>query len=472
MKILPVIFSGGSGTRLWPISRSDYPKQLQRLVGNTSLLQQTAQRLSAESDVMAPIIVCGENQRFLVAEQLREVNIKPTQIILEPVPRSTAPALAIPALWAKAPSDTVLVAMPADHFIADSDAFNKAIRQAARLAMLGKLMTLGVKPTSAHTGFGYIEQGAALPEDGQAFKAKTFKEKPDATTAKGYLEAGNFLWNAGIFVFRADLYLKELELLQPKIVAACRKAIELSKTDLDFLRLDKESFETSPSLSVDYAVMEKSTNVGVLPVSFWWSDIGGWPALWEIGDKDARQNVIKGDVISKDTSGSYVQGDRRLVATIGLTDMIVVDTADALLVATKNRADEVKDIVAHIKKNGRSECKEHLEVWRPWGSYERLNDGPRFQVKKITVKPEAKLSLQKHHHRAEHWVVVSGTAKVQIGEETKLLGPDESVYIPLGTVHRLENPGRVPLHLIEVQSGDYLGEDDIVRLEDIYSRAN
>ena len=472
MKILPVILSGGSGTRLWPVSRSDYPKQLQRLVGNASLLQQTAERLSAEGDVLAPIIVCGENQRFLVAEQLREDKIKPTLIVLEPSPRSTAPALAVPALWVKEPSDTVLVAMPADHYIADKDAFAQAILQAARLAMKGNLMTLGVKPTQPQTGFGYIEQGSPLPEDPQAYGVKKFKEKPDEATAKTYLEAGNFLWNAGIFVFRADLYLTELTKFHPAIVAACRKALELSKTDMDFFRLDKEAFEKSPDISIDYAVMETSDKVGVLPVSFPWSDIGGWPALWAVGEKDAQENVVKGDVILKDTVRSYIRGDKHLIATIGLTDMIVVDTPDALFVATKDKADQVKDIVAQIKKSGRSESKEHLQVWRPWGSYEQLSQGARFQVKKIVVKPGGKLSLQKHHHRAEHWIVVSGTAKVQCGEETRILSPNESIYIPLGTLHRLENSGRISLELIEVQSGDYLGEDDIVRIEDIYSRTN
>ncbi len=471
MKILPIILSGGSGTRLWPASRSDYPKQLQRLVGKFSLLQQTAQRLSADEEILSPVVICGENQRFLVAEQLREAGIKPSVIILEPCPRSTAPAIAVAALWTKAPSDTVLLAMPADHFIPDSQGFADAVRKAAQLAAKGNLMTLGIRPTCAHTGFGYIEQGEPLREDSGAFAAKQFKEKPDEATARAYVESKNFHWNAGIFVFRADVYLKELNTFQPEIHSACRKALECGKEDMDFLRLDKEAFETSPDISIDYAVMEKSRNVAVLPVSFSWSDVGGWPALWEIGDKDDEDNVVEGDVMLKDTTSSYIRADRRLIAAIGLKDMIVVDTADALLVATKDKADKVKDVVAQIKKKNRSECKEHLEVWRPWGSYERLSNGPRFQVKKIMVKPGGKLSLQKHHHRAEHWIVVSGTAKVRCGDQEKLMSADESIYIPLGTVHRLENPGLVPLHLIEVQSGDYLGEDDIIRLEDIYSRA-
>ncbi|MDD4615857.1 MAG: mannose-1-phosphate guanylyltransferase/mannose-6-phosphate isomerase [Alphaproteobacteria bacterium] len=471
MKILPVILSGGSGTRLWPVSRSDYPKQLQRFLGKFSFLQQTARRLKATEEIQSPLVICAENQRFLVAEQLREAGIKPSAIVLEPVPRSTAPALAVAALRAKSPADTVLLAMPADHLILDEDAFADAVNKAVSFALKGSLMTFGIKPTCPHTGFGYIELGQALAEATGAFAAKQFKEKPDLATAQAYVDSNNFLWNAGIFAFRADIYLDELGHYQPDIVTACQNALERGKEDMDFLRLDKEAFGKSPDISVDYAVMEKSRNVGVLPVSFAWSDVGGWSALWEIGQKDENGNVSEGDVILKETMHSYIRADRRLVAAIGLKDIVVVDTADALLVAAKDKADKVKEIVAHIKKEGRSECKEHLEVWRPWGSYQRLSQGPRFQVKLIVVKPGGKLSLQKHHHRAEHWIVVSGTAKVQCGNEIKLLAPNESTYIPLGAIHRLENPGLVPLHLIEVQSGDYLGEDDIERLEDIYSRA-
>lgn len=472
MQILPVILSGGAGTRLWPLSRSEFPKQLQALIGNISLLQQTAQRLPSRATILPPIVVCGESQRFLVAEQLRENNTPPTLIVLEPAPRSTAPALAIPALWVKDPLNTLLVAMPADHFIADSEAFQEAILKAAEEAERGTLMTLGVKPTRPHTGFGYIEQGPPLPGTSGAFVAKQFKEKPDEETAKTYVNAGTFLWNAGIFVFRADCYLTALSRFHPEIVTACKEALETSKNDLDFLRLGKEGFEKSPDISIDYAVMEKADNIGVLPVSFDWSDVGGWPALWQIGDKDAAGNVAIGDVLLKETTDSYIRADKRLVTTIGIQNMVVVDTSNALLVASMDKVDEVKAIVAQIKKDGRPEYKEHLRVWRPWGCYEQLNAGPRFQVKKITVKPGGKLSLQKHHHRAEHWIVVSGTAKVQREDDFQVLGPDESIYIPLGTRHRLENPGKVPLDLIEVQSGDYLGEDDIVRFDDIYSRIN
>lgn len=470
MKILPVILSGGSGTRLWPVSRTGYPKQLQPLHGEQSLLQQTAQRLSGAANVLPPLVICNAEQRFLVAEQLREIGMEPSLIVLEPVARSTAPAIAVAAHWATAPADTVLVIMPADHFIADLAAFNESIQQAAALAMKGNLMTLGITPTKPHTGFGYIERGEPLTDHPSAHAVAQFKEKPDATTAETYLKAGTFYWNSGIFIFRADQYLAELERLQPLIVAHSRTALKNGKTDLDFLRLEENAFAQCPSISVDYAVMEHATSVGVLPVSFGWSDIGGWPALWQIGEKDANGNVSKGDTILKDTKNSYVRSDERLVATIGLDRMVVVDTTDALLVATMDKADEVKDIVAHLKNANRSESATHARVWRPWGYYERLKAGDRFQVKQIMVKPGGQLSLQMHHHRAEHWVIVSGTAKVTCGDSVKLLGPNESTYIPIGEVHRLENPGLVPVYLIEVQSGEYLGEDDIVRLEDIYKR--
>lgn len=470
MRTLPVILSGGSGTRLWPVSRAGYPKQLQALHGKKSLLQQTVLRLNGAEGALSPLVVCNAEQRFLVAEQVRETDIEPSAIILEPVARSTAPAIAVAALSVEQPDQTVLVVMPADHYIADAAAFRQAIQKAARLAMLGKLMTLGIRPTSAHTGFGYIEQGASLAEEMDAYVVTQFKEKPDAATAEAYVNAGRYLWNSGIFIFRADCYLAEVARLQPAMLEACKEALRKGKADLDFLRLDEESFSRSPNISVDYAIMEGAQNVGVLPVSFDWSDIGGWPALWQIGEKDDNGNVIKGDVLLKDTKNSYIRSDNRLVSVIGLEDIVIVDTTDALLVASKKQVDEVKDIVAKLRSDNRSESDMHARVWRPWGYYEQIDAGSRFQVKQIMVKPGGKLSLQKHHHRAEHWVVVCGTAKVQCGEDVKLMGPNESVYIPLGTVHRLENPGLVPLFLVEVQSGDYLGEDDIVRLEDVYER--
>jgi mannose-1-phosphate guanylyltransferase/mannose-6-phosphate isomerase len=470
MQILPVILSGGSGTRLWPVSRTGYPKQLQALHGEKSLLQQTAMRLASMKGVLPPVILCNAEQRFLVAEQLREAEIEPGPVILEPVARSTAPAIAIAALHTPLPEETVMIVMPADHFIADHESFQQAVQKAAALAMTGKLMTMGIRPTFAHTGFGYIEQGKPLLENKDAFTVNRFKEKPDAKTAQSYVDAGTYLWNSGIFVLRADAYISELERLQPAIVGACREALAKSKTDLDFLRLHEASFAKAPDISIDYAVMEQARNVAVLPVSFEWNDIGGWPALWQIGEKDENGNVTKGDVVLKDTTNSYIRSDNRLVSVIGLDNVVVVDTSDALLVANKSRVDEVKDVVAQLKHDHRSEGDTHARVWRPWGYYEQLDSGHRFQVKQIMVKPGGKLSLQKHHHRAEHWIVVSGTAKVQCDDEIKLLGPNESIYIPLGSLHRLENPGLMPLFLIEVQSGDYLGEDDIVRFEDIYKR--
>ena len=471
MQIQPVILSGGSGTRLWPLSRAGYPKQLQELHGEGTLLQQAATRLADGEDFMAPLVVCNDDQRFLIAEQLREAGITPAMIVLEPVARSTGPALAVAALTAENPAQTVLVAMPADHFIENKAAFQAAIRQAAAAAMAGSLMTLGVKPAGPHTGYGYIETGAALAAAEGAYHVARFKEKPDAATAEAYLATGKYLWNSGIFVFRADVYLATLERLQPEMVAACRKALAQGKRDLDFLRLDGVAFARAPNLSIDYAVMEYADNAGVLPVDFGWSDVGGWGALWELGAKDSAGNVTNGDVMLHDVKNSYVRADKRLVTVLGLDNVVVVETADALLVADMRRVDEVKELVAQLRRKNRNEEHSHERVWRPWGFYEQLDRGDRFQVKQIMVKPGGQLSLQMHHHRAEHWVVVSGTAKVTVGADANLLGPNETAYIPIGVTHRLENPGIVPLYLIEVQSGDYLGEDDIVRLEDVYRRA-
>lgn len=471
MRILPVIFSGGAGTRLWPMSRASHPKQLQPLLGQESLLQQTAMRLPTGGEVLPPVIICNVEQRFLVAEQLREIGITPSLIVLEPVGRSTAPALAIPAIWGKDMDDLILVAMPSDHSITDTKAFQASVRAAAEAALTGKLMTLGIAPTKPHTGFGYIEKGEPLGAEGRAFHVTSFREKPDEETAKNYLASGQYLWNAGVFIFRANHFMDELDRLQPKMSEACREAYARGRKDLDFFVLDADAFARSPSLSIDYAVLEKSSEVGVVPASFDWSDVGGWEALWDIGAKTPDGNVCLGDVVTIDVKDSYLRSDGRLIAVLGLKDIVVVETPDALLVAQKSRVEEVKDIVAKLNKANRTESQTHQRVWRPWGFYEQLDEGERFQVKRIMVKPGAKLSLQMHHHRAEHWIVVSGTARVTCGDSVKLLAPNESTYIPLGEKHQLENPGMKPLHLIEVQSGDYLGEDDIVRLKDDYGRA-
>ncbi len=472
MKILPVILSGGSGTRLWPVSRSGYPKQLQPLHGQGTLLQQTGLRLAPGGEVLPPVVICNEEQRFIVAEQLREVGIAPSLIALEPAGRNTAPALAAAAVWVENPEQTIIVALPADHYIADSAAFRAAVDAAAPFAAAGRLMTFGVTPVTPHTGYGYIEKGEAIEEGGaKAFALAAFKEKPDAATAEKYLKDGLHLWNAGIFVFRADVFLRELEKLQPAMVASCRKAVAGGARDLDFLRLDKDAFLSAPSLSVDYALMEHTRHAGVVPVSFAWSDLGGWHSLWELGPPDARGNVFQGDVVTHDVRNSFARAEHRLVALLGLDNVTVVETADAILVADSRRTEQIREIVAQLKQQGRPEESSHRRVWRPWGYFEGLQKGEGFQVKLIMVKPGAKLSLQKHAHRAEHWIIVTGTARVTCNERVFDLGPNESADIPLGAVHRLENPGTAPLIVIEVQSGGYLGEDDIVRLEDTYNRA-
>lgn len=481
MIVQPVILCGGSGTRLWPLSREQYPKQLLCLNGEHTMLQATALRLGGlplfgSDSLAAAMLVGNEEYRFLMAEQLRQVDAETGGLLLEPCGRNTAPALTLAALLARAEGkDPVLVIMPADHVIQDEAAFRAAVAVAAPLADSGKLVTFGICPTAPETGYGYIRLGDALGES--ASQVAEFVEKPDAATAQAYLDSGRFLWNSGIFVIKASVWLEKIAQCRPDILVACDAAFAARQEDMDFVRPDKASFAACPSDSIDYAVMEPLTKAGanrgevvVVPLDARWSDVGAWSALWEIGDKDAAGNVLMGDVLTVDTKNSLVLADGRLVAMVGLSDVVVVETPDAILVADRNQIQKVKDIVGQLKSSLRTESHSHRKVYRPWGWYDSIDFGQRFQVKRIVVNPGGVLSLQMHHHRAEHWIVVSGTARVTKGEETFLVSENESTYIPLGTTHRLENPGKLPLEMIEVQSGSYLGEDDIVRFEDRYGR--
>ncbi len=464
--MIPVILSGGSGTRLWPLSREAYPKQFLPLVDDDSMLQATWRRVAPLASA-APLVVANEEHRFMVAEQLRQVGCTPAAILLEPVGRNTAPAIAVAALQATARGDDpLLLVLPSDHVITDADAFRQAVQMAATAAGEGKLVTFGIVPSGPETGYGYIRAAS-----GQGVRAVAqFVEKPDAATAAGYVASGDYFWNSGMFLFRASVYLAELERHQPAMLAACRAALDAATRDADFIRLDKTAFTACPSDSIDYAVMEKTTDAAVLPISVGWNDVGSWSALWDVAEQDGDGNAHHGDVLAQDCRNTLAWGSGRLLALLGLEDVVVVDTADAVLVAHKDRVQDVKGIVATLKANGRSEPSWHRKVYRPWGSYDSIDMGERFQVKRITVKPGAALSLQMHHHRAEHWIVVSGTGRITRGDEVLLLSENQSTYIPLGVKHRLENPGQVPLELIEVQSGSYLGEDDIVRFEDVYGR--
>ncbi len=468
--IVPVILSGGSGTRLWPLSRQLYPKQLLPLVGKDTMLQATLKRLEGIAGLAAPIVVCNEEHRFLVAEQLRQIGAQPEAILLEPAGRNTAPAVALAAastLQAREQGDDpVLLVLPADHVIRDTEAFHAAVATGAKLAAEGKLVTFGVVPDRPETGYGYIR--AAAREGAAA--VQQFVEKPDVALAQEYVSSGEYYWNSGMFMFRASRFIEELRTHRPEIVTQCVAAIAGAKADLDFIRVDQQAFEECPSDSIDYAVMENTAHAWVVPLDAGWSDVGSWASLHDACDADAAGNVAIGDVLLEDASNCYLYSESRLVAAVGLADCVVVETKDAVLVAPRDRVQEVKKLVDRLQADGRYETSLHREVFRPWGSYDSVDQGERFQVKRITVKPGAKLSLQMHHHRAEHWIVVKGTARVTAGDETFLLGENESTYIPMGTTHRLENPGKVPLHLIEVQSGSYLGEDDIVRFEDTYGR--
>jgi mannose-1-phosphate guanylyltransferase / mannose-6-phosphate isomerase len=463
--VLPIILSGGSGTRLWPLSRESYPKQFLPLVGEHSMLQATWLRAAPVAG-HAPIVVANEEHRFVAAEQLQQIGVKPQSILLEPKGRNTAPAIAVAALEAtRNGADPLLLVLPSDHVIRDEAAFQAAVHVAAAAAEQGKLVTFGIKPTAPETGYGYIKASA-----GNGVSAvERFVEKPDLATAQGYLASGEYYWNSGMFLFRASRYLEELHRFQPAIADACTKAWNAASRDADFTRLDKEAFAASPSDSIDYAVMEKTADAVVVPLDADWNDVGSWSALLEVSPQDAQGNAHHGDVIEIDCRNTYAYGSR-LIAMVGLQDVVVVETDDAVLVGHRERIQEVKQIVARIKASGRPEATWHRKVYRPWGAYDSIDNGQRFQVKRITVKPGATLSLQMHHHRAEHWIVVSGTAEVTRGEEVLLLTENQSTYIPLGVTHRLKNPGKLPLELIEVQSGSYLGEDDIVRFEDTYGR--
>ena len=468
MKVIPVILCGGAGTRLWPLSRELYPKQLLALVDDYSLLQNTVTRCAGHPDVTAPMLVCNEEHRFLVAEQLREIDEEASRIILEPEGRNTAPAVALAAHEAMKTDDgAILVVLPSDHVIHKTTLFLEALTTAIDLAKDDALVTFGVVPDKPETGYGYIKKGMAT---GAAFKVDKFVEKPDVATASDFLQSGLYCWNSGMFVFKASAYLKELAAQTPRIAEAMAKATANASADLDFTRVNAEAFKSSPSDSIDYAVMEHTADALVVPLDAGWSDIGSWDALWQISEKDEHNNTLVGDAVVHDVEGSLVWSESRLVSVVGLKDVIVVETADAVMVASQDQAQDVKSIVNHLKGSGRIERTFHQKVYRPWGYYEGLDAGPAFQVKRLGVNPGASLSLQLHHHRAEHWVVVSGVATVTVGEKVFDLNPNESCYIPLETLHRLQNLTEEPLEIIEVQSGSYLGEDDIVRFEDNYGR--
>ncbi|MCL1124690.1 mannose-1-phosphate guanylyltransferase/mannose-6-phosphate isomerase [Shewanella surugensis] len=477
-QILPIIIAGGVGSRLWPLSRQLYPKQCLSLLGDSSLLQTTLERLS-DLPHQAAIVICNENHRFLIAEQLREKNIPNNGIILEPTSRNTAPAIALGALHAlqlatlhpdkNTVKDPLLLVLPADHHIQDPKAFCLSIQKASPLAHEGNIVTFGILPTRAETGYGYIKAGAALKK-GLGFNVDGFTEKPELSTAEAYLNSKRYYWNSGIFLVKASVYLEELKHHQADMLTACQQAMNNAQTDLDFIRVKPSAFEACPNNSIDYAIMEKTTKAVVMPIHNTWSDIGNWSTLWEIADKDTAGNSLHGDVINLNSHDTFVHAENKLVTIIGLNDLVVVETKDAVLISKKDHVQQVKDIVQQLEDNNRPEYRQHREVFRPWGKYDLLDHGAHFQVKRLSVKPGGKLSTQMHHHRAEHWVVVSGTAKITNGNQQLLLTENQSTYIPIGTIHSLENPGKIPLEMIEVQSGTYLEEDDIIRFSDEYGR--
>ena len=469
--LLPVILSGGAGTRLWPLSRESYPKQLLPLTSDRTMLQETILRLSGMSGLGQPMVVCNDSHRFMVAEQVRQLDIVPDSIILEPCGRNTAPAVAIAAMQARSSgNDPLLLVLPADHLIRNVDSFHAVVEQGTALAEAGSLVTFGILPDAPETGYGYIRAAEQAIGESTAFAVAEFVEKPDLVTAQGYLESGKYYWNSGMFLFKASRYLEELENFCPDIFSACQTAFASLSADLDFLRLKESAFAASPSDSIDYAVMEKTSDAVVLPLDAGWNDVGAWSALWDVQPQDDNGNVVIGDVLTEGARDCYLHATNRMIAAVGIEDLVVVETADAVLVAQRDKVQDVKGIVQQLKEQQRPEALLHRRVNRPWGAYEGIDIGERFQVKRITVNPGASLSLQKHHHRAEHWVVVKGTAQVLCGDKELLLAENQSTYIPLGEVHRLANPGQIPLEMIEVQSGSYLGEDDIVRLQDNYGR--
>jgi mannose-1-phosphate guanylyltransferase/mannose-6-phosphate isomerase len=468
--LIPVILCGGSGTRLWPLSRDGYPKQFLRLLGEDSLLQQTVARLNGMERMEPPMLVCNEGSRFIVAEQMREIGIQNPQILLEPARRNTAPAIASAAVRAMADGrDPLLLVLPSDHIIKDVEAFAAAIAIGREAAAAGSLVTFGIKPLGPETGYGYIR--AASAEKKGAQPVLEFVEKPNRATAEQYIASGHYYWNSGMFLFRASRYLEELQRYQPEVAAACKRAVEQAKQDADFLRLDAAAYAGSPDIAVDYAVMERTDSAAMVALDARWSDIGSWSSVWEAAEKDENSNAVQGDVLLQDCHNCLVHGSSRLVTAVGLENIAVIETADALLIMDTAHAQDTKKVVAQLLESERTEATQHRQVYRPWGWYDSIGNGDRFQVKRISVKPGAKLSLQMHHHRAEHWVVVRGTAKIVNGEQEYMLTENQSTYIPVGAVHSLENPGKIPLELIEIQSGAYLGEDDIVRLQDRYGRA-
>jgi mannose-1-phosphate guanylyltransferase len=465
----PVVLAGGTGSRLWPKSRAALPKQFLSLTSDKTMLQDTILRLPADK-MELPLFICNEDHRFLAAEQLRVADIDYDSIILEPVGRNTAPAIALAALRAvQQGEDPVLLILAADHLISDHNAFHAAVEKATLLAEQGKLVTFGVVPTEAHTGYGYIKSGDSVDEIG--FKVAQFVEKPDLATAQQYLKSGEYYWNSGMFMFKASVYLRELSEHAPDIFAACTNAMQNTDKDMTFIRVDADEFAKCPDDSIDYAVMERTSDACMVPLDAGWNDVGSWTSLWETSqNKDASGNVVIGDAILDGVTNSYINSEQRLIAVIGLDDVVVVETKDAVMVANKSKVQDIKNVVNKLKAEKRPEFEFHREVFRPWGSYDSIDNGRRYQVKRISVKPGEKLSVQMHHHRAEHWIVVSGTANVTVGEVTSLVTENESIYIPIGEIHALENPGKILLELIEVQSGSYLGEDDIVRFSDRYGR--